>query len=30
MRIDHFAMYVKDLEAAKSFFMRYFGASYVS
>ena len=27
MRIDHFAMYVKDLEAAKSFFMRYFGAS---
>ena len=27
MKIDHFAMYVKDLEAARSFFMRYFGAS---
>ena len=27
MRIEHIAMYVKDLEAAKNFFMRYFQAS---
>jgi len=26
MRIDHVAMYVRDLERAKDFFMRYFGA----
>lgn len=26
MRIDHIAMYVNDLEAAKAFFMRYFEA----
>ena len=27
MRIDHIAMYVSDLEGAKAFFVRYFGAS---
>ena len=27
MKLDHFAMYVKDLEAAKTFFTQYFGAS---
>ena len=27
MRLDHLAMYVKDLEAARTFFTRYFGAS---
>lgn len=27
MRLDHLAMYVKDLEATRSFFVRYFGAS---
>ena len=27
MKIDHIAMYVKDLEAAKYFFMKYFQAS---
>lgn len=27
MKLDHLAMYVKDLEAARSFFVRYFGAS---
>lgn len=27
MRLDHLAMYVKDLEATRNFFMRYFGAS---
>ena len=26
MKIDHVAMYVRDLERAKDFFMRYFGA----
>lgn len=26
MRIDHFAMYVTDLEAVKDFFIRFFGA----
>ena len=26
MRIEHIAMYVNDLEAAKDFFMKYFGA----
>ena len=26
MRIGHIAMYVNDLEAAKDFFMKYFGA----
>lgn len=26
MRIEHIAMYVKDLEAAKDFFIKYFGA----
>ena len=26
MRIDHIALYVSDLEAARRFFMRYFGA----
>ena len=26
MKIEHIAMYVKDLEAAKDFFIRYFGA----
>ncbi|MBR3629390.1 MAG: VOC family protein [Oscillospiraceae bacterium] len=26
MRIEHIAMYVHDLEAAKAFFVRYFGA----
>lgn len=26
MKIEHIAMYVKDLEAAKSFFIKYFGA----
>ncbi len=26
MRIDHIAMYVKDLEKAKAFFTKYFGA----
>lgn len=26
MRIEHFAMYVVDLESAKDFFVRYFGA----
>ena len=26
MRIDHFAMYVNDLEGARAFFMKYFGA----
>lgn len=26
MRIDHFAMYVDDLEGARAFFMKYFGA----
>lgn len=27
MKIDHIAMYVKDLEAAKEFFIKYFGAT---
>lgn len=27
MRIDHIAMYVADLEAAKTFFVTYFGAT---
>ena len=27
MRIEHIAMYVNDLEKARTFFMRYFGAS---
>lgn len=27
MKLDHVAMYVKDLEAARTFFMQYFGAS---
>ena len=27
MKIDHFAMYVKDLEETRRFFMRYFAAS---
>lgn len=27
MRIEHAAMYVTDLEAARDFFVRYFGAS---
>ena len=27
MRIEHVAMYVNDLEAAKDFFVKYFGAS---
>lgn len=27
MKLDHLAMYVKDLEAAKAFFVQYFGAS---
>lgn len=27
MKIDHLAMYVKDLEATKKFFIHYFGAS---
>ncbi len=27
MKIDHLAMYVNDLEAARTFFMKYFGAS---
>ena len=27
MKIEHIAMYVNDLEAAKEFFIRYFGAS---
>ena len=27
MRIDHLAMYVCDLEGAKAFFMKYFGAA---
>ena len=26
MRIHHIAMYVKDLEEAKNFFIKYFGA----
>ena len=26
MRIDHMAMYVEDLESARDFFVRYFGA----
>uniref|UniRef100_UPI00046FFDE1 VOC family protein n=1 Tax=Bacteroides rodentium TaxID=691816 RepID=UPI00046FFDE1 len=26
MKIDHFAMYVNDLEAVKDFFVRYFNA----
>ena len=26
MRIDHIAMYVNDLEAARDFFMKYFNA----
>ena len=26
MRIDHIAMYVKDLEGGKAFFVKYFGA----
>lgn len=26
MRIDHVALYVRELETAKAFFMRYFGA----
>lgn len=26
MKIDHIAIYVKDLEAAKEFFEQYFGA----
>ena len=26
MKIEHIAMYVKDLEASKAFFIRYFGA----
>ncbi len=27
MKIDHLAIYVNDLEAARTFFMKYFGAS---
>ena len=27
MKLDHLAMYVKDLEAVRTFFMHYFGAS---
>ena len=27
MKIEHIAMYVKDLEKAKDFFVRYFGAT---
>ena len=27
MKIEHIAMYVNDLEAAKNFFIKYFGAS---
>lgn len=27
MRIEHVVLYVEDLEAARSFFMRYFGAA---
>lgn len=27
MRIDHIAMYVKDLEGVKAFFVKYFGAT---
>ena len=27
MKIDHVALYVKDLEGAKEFFMKYFGAT---
>lgn len=27
MRIDHMALYVKDLEGAKQFFIRFFGAT---
>lgn len=27
MKLDHIAMYVNDLEAAKAFFTRYFGAT---
>ena len=27
MQIDHVALYVRDLEAARNFFLRYFGAS---
>lgn len=27
MKLDHLALYVKDLEATRTFFMRYFGAS---
>ncbi len=27
MKIDHIAMYVNDLEAAKEFFIKYFNAS---
>lgn len=27
MRLDHFAMYVDDLEGVRVFFMRYFGAT---
>ena len=26
MKLEHIAMYVKDLEAAKEFFIKYFGA----
>ena len=26
MRIEHIAMYVKDLEAGRDFFIKYFGA----
>ena len=26
MKLDHLAMYVKDLEAVRTFFMHYFGA----
>lgn len=27
MKIEHIAMYVNDLEAAKAFFVKYFGAT---
>ena len=27
MKIEHIAMYVNDLEAARNFFIKYFGAS---
>ena len=30
MKIDHVAMYVRDLEVVKDFFVRFFGAVSVS